>query len=296
MSYRHIQNLYREQTILLFRECYAAEKIHGTSAHVSYKTFGKGAELSFSSGGEKHARFVDLFDLTGLLDRFAARGHPDVKVFGEAYGGKQQGQSWRYGPALKFVAFEVQVGTLWLAPPQAEDVVRKLGLEFVHCVRVSTDLAVLDAERDAPSVQAKRNGVAGDQPREGVVLRPLVELTFNNGERIIAKHKRDDERETRTPRPVVDLARQHVLSEASAIADEWVTPTRLAHVLDHLGGGDIGIERTGDVVRAMVEDVLREGAGEIVDSKEARSAIGRKAALLFRELVTTVNAPVVSGL
>jgi hypothetical protein len=29
MSYQHIQNLYREQTILLFKECFAMEKIHG---------------------------------------------------------------------------------------------------------------------------------------------------------------------------------------------------------------------------------------------------------------------------
>jgi hypothetical protein len=31
----------------------------------------------------------------------------------------------------------------------------------------------------------------------------------------------------------------------------------------------------------MTEDVLREGAGEIADSKEARAAIGRKTATLF---------------
>ncbi len=36
MSYLHIDNLYRSQDILLFRECYALEKIHGTSAHVAY--------------------------------------------------------------------------------------------------------------------------------------------------------------------------------------------------------------------------------------------------------------------
>jgi pyruvoyl-dependent arginine decarboxylase (PvlArgDC) len=29
MSYRHIQNLYRSTEILLFRQCYATEKIHG---------------------------------------------------------------------------------------------------------------------------------------------------------------------------------------------------------------------------------------------------------------------------
>ena len=47
MGYAHIDNLYKEQTILMFRECYALEKIHGTSAHISWK----GKQLWLSSGG-----------------------------------------------------------------------------------------------------------------------------------------------------------------------------------------------------------------------------------------------------
>jgi predicted DNA-binding antitoxin AbrB/MazE fold protein len=185
--------------------------------------------------------------------------------------------------------FEVAVGETWLAVPQAHDLVTKLGLDFVHYVKVSTDLTVLDAERDAPSEQARRNGIAGDQPREGVVLRPLVEVRLNNGERIIVKHKRDEERETKTPRKVVDPATQAVLSKASEIADEWVTPTRLAHVLDKLGP-EVGIERMRDVIAAMVEDVLREGRGEVVDSREARAAIGKKTAETFKARLTRSGA------
>lgn len=285
MGYMHIDNLYKAQEILMFRECWALEKIHGTSAHITYEDDGAHRTLALSPGGEKAERFNALFDLPALGAAFAAIGHPKVVVYGEAYGGSQQGQRHRYGDALRFVAFEVKVGDTWLAVPQAADVVGKLGLEFVHYRRVSTDLAALDAERDAPSEQAKRNGIVGDQPREGVVLRPLVEVRLNNGERIVAKHKRDDERETARPRPVVDPAKMEVLTKASAIADEWVTPTRLAHVLDKLqaGGVAFGIERTPDVIRAMVEDVLREGAGELVDSKEARQAIGKRTAVLFKK-------------
>ena len=120
---------------------------------------------------------------------------------------------------LRFVAFEVQVGDAWLSVPNAHDVAAKLGLEFVHYVKVSTDLAALDAERDAPSEQARRNGIEGDQPREGVVLRPLTEHFDHRGDRIICKHKRDEERETRTPRQVVDPDKQAVLSKASDIAN-----------------------------------------------------------------------------
>lgn len=265
MGYMHIENLYRPaaQAILMHRECYALEKVHGTSAHVRWKD----GAVGYHSGGEKHERFAALFDEPALCAAFEAIGHTDVTVYGEAYGGSQQKQAWRYGPDLKFVAFEVQVGETWLDVPNAEDICKKLGIEFVHYRRVSTDLSALDAERDAPSEQARRNGVEGDKPREGVVLRPIIEVRNNRGERIMAKHKRDEERETATPRKVVDPTQMEVLRSAQAIADEWVTPTRLEHVLDKLGP-DVGIERMRDVIAAMTEDVLREGSGELVDSRE----------------------------
>jgi hypothetical protein len=110
MGYAKIQNLYRPeaQTVLLFRECYALEKIHGTSAHVAMAMgSGGGIGLLFHSGGEKHERFVGLFDSATLRERFAAMGHNSVVAYGEAYGGSQQKQAWRYGPQLKFVAFDV---------------------------------------------------------------------------------------------------------------------------------------------------------------------------------------------
>jgi hypothetical protein len=200
-------------------------------------------------------------------------------VYGEAYGGKQQGQSWRYGKQLRFVAFEVQVGDTWLAVPNAADVVTKLGLEFVYYKRISTDIEAVNAERDAPSEQARRNGIEGDQPREGVVLRPLEEMVVKNNHRVIAKHKRDEERETKTTR-TVDPGKLEVLREAGAIVDEWVTPTRLEHVLDKLG--QVSIERTRDVIAAMIEDVEREGGAEIIPSAEARRCIGAATAKMFK--------------
>lgn len=279
MGYLHISNLYRPeaQVILLFKEVYALEKIHGTSAHISWKD----GVIHFFSGGEKHANFVKLFDEEKLKAGFEAFGHSEVVIFGEAYGGSQQRQAWRYGPNLKFVAFDVKVGDHWLDVPNAHQVVERMGLEFVYYKKVSTDLASLDAERDATSAQAARNGVEGFQPREGVVLRPLHEFRDNGGHRIISKHKRAEERETATHREIGDPAKLKVLEEADAIATEWVTPTRLEHVLDKLG--PVGIEHTPKVIAAMIEDVTREAEGEIVDSKEARRAIGALTAKLFKK-------------
>lgn len=286
MGYLHINNLYKDQRVLMFKRLYAMEKIHGTSAHISYEG-GTGA-LTFFSGGEKYDNFIKLFDQDALKAKLAEYGFEKITVYGEAYGGKMNGQSWRYGKELKFVVFDVQIGENWLAVPQAEDVAKKLGLEFVYYVEVDSDLESLNAQRDADSVQAARNGVTDPQgrpiTREGVVLRPLIELTANNGERLIAKHKRDDERETNTARMVKDPGHHQLLVEAEAIALEWMTETRLEHVLDKLkvDGVPPEISRMPEIMKACIDDVLREAAGEIVESREARSCIGSRAAKLFR--------------
>lgn len=256
------------------------EKIHGTSAHVGWNE----GKLTFFSGGEKHERFVGLFNQEFLTKAFTDLFHPKITVYGEAYGGKMQGMSGTYGPDLKFIVFDVQVGDSWLNVPDAEDVTKKLGLEFVHYTRISTILDAIDAARDADSVQAIRNGVGAGKKMEGVVLRPLIELTTNNGSRVMSKHKRTEFMETATARKVDDPAKLQILLEAEAIANEWVTGERLKHVLDKLPL-DINVESTGKVIAAMVEDVEREAAGEIKESEAARKAIGKKTAGMFRQYI-----------
>ncbi|HUT56931.1 MAG TPA: hypothetical protein VNA25_03535 [Phycisphaerae bacterium] len=56
---------------------------------------------------------------------------------------------------------------------------------------------------------------------------------------------------------------------------------RLAHVLDHFEQ-PVGMERTGELIKAVIADVEREAAGEIVSSKAARTAIGRRTASMFK--------------
>ena len=282
MGYMHIDNLYKNQEVMIFKEVFALEKIHGTSAHIGWKD----GALRFFSGGMKHETFTAIFDAPTLVVKFAAMNHPDVTVYGEAYGGKMQAMAKRYGPAARFAAFDVKVGDLWLDVPTAAQVVADLGLEFVYYALVPATVEALNAERDAPSKQAQRNGVEGAQHREGIVIRPPIEVRKNNGERIIAKHKRDEERETKTPREVASPEKLAVLSEAQAIAQEWVTPTRLQHVIDKLPHVT-GIEHTGDLVKAMTEDVMREGTGEILDSREARQAIGRATAEMWKRRIKT---------
>lgn len=290
MGYMHIDNLYKNQDILAFKECYALEKIHGTSAHLKYtrrQASDVEKDITFFAGGCSHENFLKLFNEDNLRKAFESLGLLEVTVFGEAYGGKLQGMSGTYGKELKFIAFDVKIEDNWLSVPQAEDVCKALGIEFVHYVKISTDLAEIDKQRDAESIQAIRNGIGPGKKREGVVLRPPFEVKKNNGERVLSKHKGEEFAERQNVPTVDDPAKLKVLADAQAIADEWVTMERLRHVLDKLNVGT-DITKTGDVVKAMVEDVLREGKGEVIDSKEARSAIGRKTADTFKAYIKCV--------
>ena len=253
------------------------------------------SSIHFFSGGESHVKFISLFDQEKLLATFKDLGVPndkDVTVYGEAYGGSQQGMSHTYGKALKFIVFDVQIDDCWLSVPDAEQVAKKLGLEFVHYIKISTDLKSLDVERDACSVQSVRNGVTTPEDfmagkgkkREGVVLRPLIELTMNNGERVICKHKGDEFKETATPRPVVDPAKAKVMDDANAIANEWVTKNRLEHILQKLPT-PYDMTLIPKVIVDIVEDVLREAKGEIIESETVKKAIGRKSVEMFKDFI-----------
>ena len=286
MSYRSIPNLYKSRDVLLFKQCYAMEKIHGTSAHIKYNHTKR--ELSFFSGGSKYDQFIALFDQQKLLEAFSTNAEEHdvncITIYGEAYGGKLQGMSKTYGPNIKFIAFEVQADEQWFGVEQANRVATRLGFEFVHYRLIDATEEAISAEILLDSVQAIRNGMGEGHMREGVVLRAPIELFLHNGGRIICKHKRPEfaERE-HTPRILApeDLK---ILEDANAIADEWVTPMRFAHILDAFP--EPSLEQANKIIRAMMEDVVREASGEIVDSKEARRAIGKKTIKLLKEFLS----------
>lgn len=276
MGYLKINNLYRETSILLFKRCYALEKIDGTSAHISWKN----GKLSFFAGGASHDNFVSLFNQEKLKEDL--QNFEEIVVYGEAYGAKVQGMSKRYGSSLKFIVFDVEINESLLDVLNAHQIAHRLGLEFVDYEEIPASLEEMDRLRDADSTQAIRNGMGTGHRREGIVLRPLIELRKNNGERIITKHKREEERETKTPREIGE-DKLKILTEAQAIADEWVTDNRLNHILNKIH--DKSISNTGNIIKAMIEDVKLESVGEVVWSKDVEKAISKNTALLFKRFL-----------
>ena len=161
-------------------------------------------------------------------------------------------------------------------------------MEFVDYTLISTDMALIDLERDRPSIQAMRNGIVEPKLREGVVLRPPFEVKLNNGNRVIAKHKRAEFAE-RATKVELDPTKRDLMTNADAIAIEWVTPMRLEHVIDTIisnrDSKTMDMSDTQSVIVAMVEDITREAAGEIVDSSHVRKAISRRAVQLFKQFL-----------
>lgn len=281
MGYRKIPNLYKDIRILDFKQCYALEKIHGTSAHIQLKD----GKLLFFSGGAKHEHFLSLFNEDELLSKFTSLECPSIVVYGEAYGGKMQGMSHTYGSELKFIAFEVKIGNAWLSVPNAHEVAIKLGFNFVDYELISADINTINTERDKPCMMAKTMGL-GEKIREGVVLRPIREYLDDRGNRIIIKHKRDEFKETKTPREV-NPEQLAILSEACDVADEWVTEMRLSHVLDKLPlKGEM--EHVPEVIRAMIADIKDESDSEVVWSKAIERAIGKRTVTLYKKSISKI--------
>ena len=284
MGYIHIYNLYKDQSILLFKECYALEKIHGTSTSIHYDT--KTKTISFFSGGEKSYRFESLFNIEFLQKQFDAL-NSEYTIYGEAYGGEQQKMSDTYGPQLKFVAFDVAQGKVWKNVHDAADFCQNyLKLEFVDYVKIPATIDALDAERDRESIQAIRNGMGRNQKREGIVIRPLFECLLHFNKRVIVKHKNKDFQETKTEKKPQDEIQ--VLTDAKAIAEEWVTANRLEHVLQKWTESPT-LKDMKRVISAMISDIYREGEGEIVQGKPVENAIAKATVDLLRKRLTPQN-------
>ncbi len=311
MGYLHIDNLYKNRTIidpLINDEVYCMEKIHGTSAHLKWT----GSTIEYFSGGEKLEAFKSIFNHEALTKAFVRlSGYNVCTVFGEAYGGKCQKMSETYGPKLKFVAFDFQTTrytysyptgdtgnySVWQDVPTAQKACMDLGLEFVHFVRLTTfNPADIDAERDRDSVQAVRNGMGPGKLREGIVIRPVIERTYKNGERMIAKHKRPEFSESnRNHLAEVDPSKAASTAFGQNVAMTHVTPMRMEHVVDHLLASredkDITFADIPALIRMMQEDVVRECEEETwkAHEKSIDKAIGGRTVQLIKERIYGKN-------
>jgi hypothetical protein len=276
MGYMHIKLLHKYPDFLkLFQQIYALEKIHGTSAWLTYT---KGQHIQYHSGGSDIKDFMLLFnsdelekELDKILDEYSK---DSIRIHGEAYGGKMQKMWKTYGSKLKFVALDVFMCDKFLNVEDAEAVVKRLNLEFVDYVCGPNTIEFIEEQTNRDSIQAIRNGMGLGNSREGIILRPLEE-TYIEGKRIILKHKTKEFSETRTNHKLGEQVK--VIENEQEITDEYLTDERCRHVIDRIIQNrekkEIGFTDVKTFLELMVEDIRREAEGEIVWSKKVAKHI-----------------------
>jgi len=287
MAYTSIDNLYQNQKIMMFKQVWATEKIHGTSASITYDPVQK--KLHFFPGGVPDVMsFTSQFNYDEIYNKASELwGDKKAILYGEHYGGKIMGMSATYGEQQRFVMFDVMVDGLWLSFDKVQSVGKKLNIDVVPGRIIDATVEAFDIERAKPSEQVVKYGITEPKKREGIVLKPLVEVKLNNGDRVIAKYKNDEFIETKTVHEVTEdelAKKQVVLTDAENVAEEWVTEMRLTHILDKLGNPkeDKDIPQ---VLKAMKEDIIKESKGETLMSNEAGKAISKRTATLYLERI-----------
>lgn len=110
-----------------------------------------------------------------------------MTIYGEGFGGKIQ-KGGKYWPSQIFAAFDVRTGGGWLPQEDASGFCAALGIRYAPSLGTGTlHEAVEWVMRGLPSAY-------GGFEAEGIIARPLVELSDRRGERIIAKIKGCDYR------------------------------------------------------------------------------------------------------
>lgn len=163
------------------------EKIDGTNIRILWD--GKGVGFQGKTDKAQIPPFLldsleQMFPTELMLHVFGDRG--GLTLYGEGYGRKIQ-KGHRYIPdGTSFILFDIHAGGCWFARHSVEDFAEQLQIKCVEIVAHGTlSDAVYMCREGFPST-------ISDTPAEGLVCRPLLELTNRLGERIITKIKCKD--------------------------------------------------------------------------------------------------------
>jgi len=168
----------------------ATEKIDGTNIRVIWDKDNK----SITFGGKTDDAQMPPFLLTKLQELFPvekfATLYPDISMtlYGEGYGARIQKGGGNYIPnGCNFILFDVWIDGLWLRWNDVTDIATKLGIAIVPIVGQCT---LTDAIKLIKANTLK--STFGNFLMEGLVLKPLIELSDRRGHRIITKIKHKD--------------------------------------------------------------------------------------------------------
>lgn len=164
------------------------EKIDGTNVRIMWDghnvTFGgrtDNAQMPIPLIQTLNKMFLGITNEQLFEQQF---GEKDVVLYGEGYGGKIQSGS-AYTQEQSFILFDIKVGGKFLTREVVECIAKSFNVQVVPICLTGTIKEAIDYVRTKP------NSIIAEQPKEseGVVGRPLVELTDFRGNRLIIKIK-----------------------------------------------------------------------------------------------------------
>ena len=270
-------------------EYVVTEKVHGFNARFGRDEYGfywVGSRNQIVAEGDPDTwSKTELQGFVGFAASQVRLLDEGITLFGE-WAGKGVQKGIDYGER-DFYLFGVMLGETLLPYSAVEDWSDRLGINTAPRLRFTPAKAPTEAQlltlRDRPSSIAPTNG-------EGIVVYAYPVPLDTHGHRLIMKVKAPAfEERTRFRDPDKGKPKE-LAAGVVAFAEEYCTAMRLEHVLQQVveqespspwAGGDgpidpLDVVYTGQVMRLMVEDCIREGREDYDRlTEDEQKAVGR---------------------
>lgn len=311
-TYPHIENIEEVSEILDLPEVIITEKVHGSQMRIGVvdgklRFGGRKLEFANISPDSKDGQGFVSWALDAGFDKRFMENVPagqDVILYGEWHGSGTPKKGWpqiqkgiRYIAGNDFRIFDVRVDGKFLRQSQVKEWAAKVGLKTMpELYRGKPAQDVFDSLIDTMSRVGAENGIEDKENTiEGIVIRPFEFMWRPDRSPLMAKYKvgKWAERASAQRHPRTQPKSRIDISGAKEFALEFVTETRMDHVLDQLREAGIAIDKTaiGEVMKRMGQDIKREGANALIDAgiewRDASPHVTRLAKEMFLKRIKT---------
>ncbi len=303
-QYPHIENLDEMPKIFDLPEVVVTEKVHGSGARIAVidgQLHIGGRKMEFTDirpDTRDGLCFIQWVLDTGLdkrmLEAFAGQ---DVVLYGEWHGSGTPKKNWpQVQKGVKYIKgndlriFDAKVNDRYVPFDDIKTWAAKVGLKTMPVLyRGKPDKDVFYSLVDTMSKVGEENGIVDPENSiEGIVIRPPELIWDEKWNVIMAKLKigKWAERASEQKNPKMQAKPKAIIPGAEEFAKEFVTDTRMDHVLDQLReeGKSLDKSSMGDVMRLMGQDVKREGAGALERSNLEWKDVSQFVTKLTKEL------------
>jgi len=282
LKFPHLDALAQGQSILEAQYVTVTEKIDGFNARFGLSLDG---EPWVGTRNREIGWDEPMQGFTAYAKERVDRLTPGVTIFGE-WAGKGVQKRLDYGPP-DFYFFdghhganrEMPDGGSWFDPDDMDEHASRLEMRRPRLFHAGPPpgVAQLDEWRRLPGI-------------EGIVIRAYPMMVDKYGHAQIVKFKSPEFSET-------SREKLHMLpadlDAARAFVHEYVTAERLTHVLNQVaemhaldGLDPLDVRCTGDVLRAMYNDIVREGSTDFEELAEKdQKLVGRVCSLAAKVLL-----------